>query len=165
MFGQNALIYVMTSARRGRRSFVLHKVRQSYISRTVWPCITNFYTNHAGEDVTSYFCLEVIQVRKTAENDASDDFNIESLKLAYTSISTSGTAVLDTTSLPPCGRLQNAVKYCTKESINSACFAKISDGYPCRLILQPHRIWRHRLLPVDIFRSSNRNVLFLCVQF
>ena len=65
-----------------RRSPVRDKVRQSYISRTVWPSITKFYTiihtgrfyNHTWYDVTSHFRYEVIGARKTDENDASDGF-------------------------------------------------------------------------------------------
>ena len=55
---------------------VRNKVRQSYISRTVLPRITKFYThlhthrvyNHTGHDVTRYFQSEVMDVRKTADN-------------------------------------------------------------------------------------------------
>ena len=51
---------------------VLHKVRQSYISRTVWPRVSKFYMNlhnHTGQvysraryDVNNYFLSEVINV-------------------------------------------------------------------------------------------------------
>ena len=51
-------------------------MRQSYISRTVWPTIIKFCENlhtcrlynHTGYDVTLYFRSEVIGVRKTADN-------------------------------------------------------------------------------------------------
>ena len=52
-----------------------------------------------GYDVTIYFRSEVIGVRKTAENDASEGFNLESPKLAHTSTPASWTATLDMTSL------------------------------------------------------------------
>ena len=66
--------YVMIVERRRRRSY---KVRQSQISRTVWPRIAQFYGNlqtyraynNAGYDITMYFRPEVIDVRKTTEND------------------------------------------------------------------------------------------------
>ena len=67
IFRQNAKAfwsYVMTGVRRRRcRSY---KVRQSYISRTVWPRIIQFYTNlhtrrfynRARYDITNYFQSE-----------------------------------------------------------------------------------------------------------
>ena len=66
-------------------------MRKSYISGTVQPRITKFYTilhthrvdNHTGYDVTICFRSEVIDVRKRADNDASDGFNPESPKLAH----------------------------------------------------------------------------------
>jgi len=74
----------MTGVRRRRRRCRRRtdKVSQSYISRTVWPRITKFHLNlHApgvynstGYDVTMCFRSEVIDVRKGAENDASDGF-------------------------------------------------------------------------------------------
>ena len=59
--------------------------------------ITKLYTklhtgrvyNHTGYDVTIYFLSEVIGVRRTAENDASDLYNLESPNLAHTSVATS----------------------------------------------------------------------------
>ena len=41
--------------------------------------------NHTRYGVTKYFRSEVIDVRKTAENDSSDSFNLESPKLAHKS--------------------------------------------------------------------------------
>ena len=54
---------------------VRHKVRQSYISRTVWPRLTKFgmilhtgwIYNPTGNDVTIYFRSEVIDVRKRSK--------------------------------------------------------------------------------------------------
>ena len=45
--------------------------------------------NYTGHDITMRFRSEVIDVRKRAENDPSNGFNLESPKLADTSISTS----------------------------------------------------------------------------
>ena len=61
---------------------VRNKVRQSCISRTVWPRIAKLYRNlytcrvcdRTGYDITTYFRPEVIDVRKRDENDASDGF-------------------------------------------------------------------------------------------
>ena len=61
---------------------VRHKVRLSYISRTVQPRITEVYKNlhaglvdnHTGYDITIDFRSDVIDVRKTVENVASDGF-------------------------------------------------------------------------------------------
>ena len=67
-FRQNAVsLLPICDDRRTPALFDTH-LRQSYISRTVWPRITKFYTNlhtgrvynHTGYDVTSYFWSEVI---------------------------------------------------------------------------------------------------------
>ena len=63
-------------------------------SRTVWPKITTFYTNfhtgrvynHTGYDVTICFWLEVIGVRKTAENDALAKFKKRSKMPSQTTL-------------------------------------------------------------------------------
>ena len=108
---------------------VRHKVRQSYISRTIWARITKFYRRihtelhyiWTGHDVTNYFQSEV--TAKTVENTASDGFRWNfSRKVKamidrhFTRLSmTSGpTNLPDTTSLVASGRLQNPIKYCTK---------------------------------------------------
>ena len=65
---------------------VRNNVRQSCDSRTVSPRIIKFYRNlytrpvykRTGYEVTMYLRSEVIGVRKRAENDACDGFNIES---------------------------------------------------------------------------------------
>ena len=83
------------------------KMRQSYISKTVWPRITKFYVNIRSRqiynqtwyDVTMYFRSEVIDVRKRAVNDVFDGFNLESRKLAHASIPTSWSTIPDMTSL------------------------------------------------------------------
>ena len=55
------------------RSFVVrHKVKQLYISITIWPRITKFYTdihtdrvyNSTGYDIINYFLSDVIYVQK-----------------------------------------------------------------------------------------------------
>ena len=75
-------------------SFDRHKMRQSYISRTVWRRITEFYVNintgqlynQTQQDITSYFQSESVDVPKMAENDACEGFNLESLNLTNVSI-------------------------------------------------------------------------------
>ena len=61
---------------------VRHKVRQSYIIRTVRPRIAKFYRslhnrrdyNHTGYDVTDYFRLSVIEVQRSVKNSTTDGF-------------------------------------------------------------------------------------------
>ena len=63
-------------------SFTRHKVRQSYVSRTVWHRISKFYTDiqtevlysHTRYDVTSCFRSAFIEVRKMLENVATGGF-------------------------------------------------------------------------------------------
>ena len=70
---------------------VCHKGRQSYIPRTVRPRIAKFYTgihtvmsySHTGYDVTSYFRTAFTEVRKTAENAASDSFRSQFSGVAF----------------------------------------------------------------------------------
>ena len=67
--------------------------------------------NRTGYDDTIYFRSEVIGVRKTSENYASDVFNLESPNVAYTP---TPTAIPHMTSLVVSGRLQNAIWYYMK---------------------------------------------------
>ena len=72
------LYYVMIGmpASSSLSSSFRHKVRQSYMSITVCPIITTFYTNlhtrrvynHTGYDFTIYFRLAVIEVKKKRSN-------------------------------------------------------------------------------------------------
>ena len=63
---------------RSSSSFVRHRVRQSFISRTVWHRITNFYTNIHADLLDSHTGYDAISVytssKETAQNAASDGF-------------------------------------------------------------------------------------------
>ena len=65
-----------------------------------------------------YFRSEVVDVRKTAENDAYDGFGWNLLKTVKATISKFYTLIVHNkphmTSLAVSGRMQNAIKYCTK---------------------------------------------------
>ena len=139
-----------------------HKVRQSYICRTVWPRITNFKTNlHTGRVYSNtsdiYVRSAVIDVQNMAEHDASDGFNVESPKLANTSIPTSWTAIPDMTSLTS---LDQKLSWINRQKCRLICLQveffqkglsedhQISHGCRDQLVLQICRIWRHYLLLV-----------------
>ena len=78
--------------------------------------------SHTGYGITGYFRLEVIVVRKTTENAASDCFWSNFSRTGYGTIKifahlseTIGlTKLLDMTSLAVSCQLQNATKYCAR---------------------------------------------------
>ena len=70
--------------------------------RSVMPLINEY--NDTGYDDTSYFYSEIIDVRKIAENDTSDNFSLESPDFTHTSIPTFWTAMPDITSRATSGR-------------------------------------------------------------
>ena len=74
--------------------------------------------SHTWYDVTIYF--QSIDVRKTAENDASDGFNLDSQKMTHTSTPTSWTAIPDMTSLTNSGWKLSKFKKRSKMSPQTA---------------------------------------------
>ena len=73
--------------------------------------------------------------------------------LADFSVTTGPTNLPYTTSLVASGRLQNAIICCTKWCAKLVWCNQMLHGHPRRPSLQPHWIWRHELLPIDIYRS------------
>ena len=75
----------MTGVRRRRGRCLSQSAAVVYLENglTMNHQIKNLHTgrfyNRTGYEVTIYFRSEVIDVRKTSENDASDGFNLESL--------------------------------------------------------------------------------------
>ena len=144
-------------------------MRQSYILRAVWPRIANFYTNlrnhriynHTGYDVTNYTRSEpkAKKPSKIPHQKASGVISREQFKRGSPNFTRlSGTTCPRNlqdimTSLIASGRLQNAIKYCTKVMRKTGpacqrikCFGQcltqthhMFHGHPCRPSLQPHR--------------------------
>ena len=106
VWGQNAYRYVMTGVRRrrrcGRRSSqseaVVYLENGFYLES---PFYTNLHTDRVynQQDMMSLSTSgrKLSAFEWTAENDASDDVNLKSTKLAYSSIPTSWTAIPDMT--------------------------------------------------------------------
>ena len=114
---------------RRRRRCCSYRVRQSYISRTVWPRITEFYRHiHAdlpnigtGYDATNCFRSEATENKlskmplQTASGGISRQrFMRVSPNFTRLSWITGPTNLLDITSTVASGRLQNAINYWTK---------------------------------------------------
>ena len=78
------------------------------------------------------------------------------------------THLLDMTSLVASGRMQNAIKYCTKMMRKTGpadqrvkwfgyCLTQTRQmlyEHPCRSSLPSHLIWGHQLFPIGIYQSS-----------
>ena len=108
-------------------SFVVcHKVRQSYISRTVWHRITKFYRNiHTGRstttpDMVASLATSVGQLSKFKKGWKCRcqrlyvEFLENGLREDHEILHAYRDNMLDMTSLAVSGRLQNTIKYCTK---------------------------------------------------
>ena len=170
-----------------------------YSSWIAWAKITKVYRPSdanlpyicTGYDVISYFRSEATakQSSKMSPQMASGGISRERFKRGSPNFTqklsrtTSPKNLPDTTSLVTSGRVQNPIKYCTKVMRKTRpvsqrvkyfghCLSQIrhmSCGHPRWASLRSHRIWRHQLLPVGIYRSSQNGRKFrlrrLCVEF
>ena len=113
-----------------------------YISRTVWPKITQFYTDihfdqpyiHTGYDITNYNSRQLLRKKTakmllptTAGGISREGFKRGSRNFTGLSGTIGLTNLPDMTSLAISGWLQNAIKYCTKY-VKRVCAAEESNN-------------------------------------